>query len=244
MLDRFQAEAAFRLQVLAWAVFAVIVAGSVLTHSNPFRLLVPGLAYSFPRLDHRQEIRYFTLSRKDLSLVERTEKMERTGQLEQDARHLAFILRKPFALVQGRTRPSADGYFFPSYDLGIQRMWLKGDELLIDMDASFLNREYSHHARAASATGESDEARQTAQMFQTCLTLTIFENFPEVKRITYLPDGLRVAAGYAEVKRDDLEGLLKKEDSKDEKKGEGKKAKKSALTTAVMPFDFDHTFTR
>jgi hypothetical protein len=39
LIARFEAEPGFRFYVLAVSFFAVLVAGSVLTHSNPFRLL-------------------------------------------------------------------------------------------------------------------------------------------------------------------------------------------------------------
>src|SRR5690554_1208732 len=102
LIDRYEAEPPFRLYLLAWAVFLTLVSGSVLTSSNPFRLLVPGLSYAFPVVDSREEITYYTLSRLDQRMIQLHEKMIKTGDFEQDARRLAYIVRTPFPLVQGK----------------------------------------------------------------------------------------------------------------------------------------------
>lgn len=241
LIDRYEREREFRFYLFAWALFLVILSGSVLTHSNPFRLLVPGLSYSFPRLDPRQEIHYFTFSRRELKLVQLTEKMQQTGRFEDDARRLAYIVRKPIPLVQGKLRSSAPAYFFPAFDLALQRFWLRGDELLIDVDTTFLKQELGRFERAAGSAGDVNVSSRLASMFQVCLTLTLFENYPAIKRIIYLPDGHRIEAGTTRA-QDELDLLIKKEGTKKaEKKAEKKGLKKAE---EVPPFQFDRVFVR
>lgn len=231
LIDRFEAEPQFRLYLLAWAVFLIFISGSVLTSSNPFRLLVPGLSYSFPALDSREDIPYFTLSRHDHSILQLHEQMEKTGDLEQDARHLAYVVRSPFPLVQGKSRPSAPGYFFPSLDLAVSRFWMREGDLYIDVDSAYLMKVLHRHRR--SAGGESEEnVIRIARMYQVCLTLTLFENYADVKRIIFLKDGQRLESGYMTVAVDSESVQKPKANVKD------------AKTTLPEPFDFTKIYVR
>lgn len=224
LIDRFEAEPQFRLYLLAWAVFLIFISGSVLTSSNPFRLLVPGLSYSFPALDSREDIPYFTLSRHDHSILQLHERMEKTGDLEKDARYLAYAVRSPLPLVQGRSRPSAPGYFFPSLDLAVRRFWMNKGDIYIDVDSAYLNRVLHRYRRFAGGESEEDVIR-IARMYQICLTLTLFENFSEAKRIVFLKDGQRLESGYM-TGAVDTESLQKPE---------------ANLKDAALPEPFDFT---
>jgi hypothetical protein len=195
LIDRFETEPHFRLYLLAWAVLLILISGSVLTSSNPFRLLVPGLSYAIPALDTRDEIPYFTLSRHDRSMLRLHEKMKKSGDLERDARHLAYIVRSPFPLVQGRSRPSAPAYYFPELDLALRRFWMKNGDLYIDVDTGYLNTLLQRY-RSSSGEKREEDLTRIARMYQVCLTLTLFENFSEVKRIIFLEDGQRRESGY------------------------------------------------
>ncbi len=229
LIDRYEAEPSFRLYLLAWAVFLTLVSGSVLTSSNPFRLLVPGLSYAFPVVDSREEITYYTLSRLDQRMIQLHEKMIKTGDFEQDARRLAYIVRTPFPLVQGKQRPSAAGFFFPALDLAVSRFWLRDGDLLIDVDTAYIQKELNRHRRSAGLD-QDDKVMRLARMYQVCLTLTLFENFPEVKRILYLKDGHRKEAGYASVSADALS--MQQANWKD------------PGSSTIQPFDFTRIYVR
>ncbi|MBW7856956.1 MAG: hypothetical protein H3C43_01320 [Leptonema sp. (in: Bacteria)] len=221
-IDRFEAEPSFRLQLLAWSLFVMVVSGSILTASNLFRLVVPGLSYPFPHSENRQEIEYYTLSRYEPKIVKLNEKLAKTGDLEQDARSLSFVIRKPFPLVQGEARPSAAGFFFPAVDLAIQRFWFEGENLYIDVDSSALESEIKKHSGSV-ASSPDEKSANTAKIFQICLTLTLFENFDQVNRIVYLKDGHRFEMGYSVVKSNNMVALHQK---------------------TTQPFDYNTIYTR
>lgn len=208
-IDGFEAEPAFRLQMFAWSLFVILVSGSILTSSNLFRLIVPGLSYQFPKFESRQEVSYYTLSRYEPKIIKLNEKLAKSDDLEQYARVLSFVIRKPFPLVQGEARPSAAGYFFPAVDLAIQRFWFEDATLFIDIDSNALESEIKKHSGAIAGLSDEENAK-TAQVYQTCLTLTLFENFDQVNRILYLKDGHRLEMGYTLNKVNDAIPLKQK----------------------------------
>ena len=191
-LHRLGSEPLIRFKTLAWSIVAVFLGISILSDSNPYRLLVPGLAFPLPVPDEREATELYGMSRESRESISVRRLLDTSGDVEDRAHRIARVISMPPGLresVQGTDYYSLD--YLPEFNHAIRKIWFVPDLhsglLIIDIRRATLDDEVqiffsAHEAHARTET-------EIVDAYFHSLTASIFSAIPEVQCVQYLIDG-------------------------------------------------------
>ncbi|MCB1323990.1 MAG: hypothetical protein H7A21_01345 [Spirochaetales bacterium] len=191
-IHRLGSEPRVRFKTLAWSIVAVFLGISILSSSNPYRLLVPFLAFPLPVPDEREPIELYGISRESRQSISVRRLLDTNGDIEERAHRIARVISMPPGLresVQGTDYYSLD--YLPEFNHAIRKIWFVPDMhsglLIIDIRRATLDDEVqiffsAHEAHARTET-------EIVDAYFHSLTASIFSAIPEVQCVQYLIDG-------------------------------------------------------
>jgi len=151
-----------RFLTAAWSVAIVFFSVSALSSSNPFRLLIPGVAFPIPVRDHRDKISIFGLSHESQKPVRVNRLLLLDTNSERLAEKIAFAVSRPLTLTDSEMNPGLDLEVMPDLGFALSRSWkydLKGRKFLVlDFNRAILNEELQSFMRGRSQTDKKPEA--------------------------------------------------------------------------------------
>ncbi len=158
-----------RYLTVLWGFVFIFLGISLLSASNPFRLLIPGSVFPKPIRDSRQAVKVYGV-KNDLSGIKAVNRlMLPATDVGKRMRRLAFLISRPAGLREGAEAVAANLAPMPNLGLGIRRVWFsnKGNTglVVVDMRRSAMDTELTRFlkARRASRRGKkaaSDRRRQ------------------------------------------------------------------------------------
>lgn len=204
-----------RFLTILWAVVIIFLSVNILTGGNPFRLLVPGMAFQPPTLDGRPVVELRGVGRTDNRLISYKRRMASQDSVEAAVGKLAFLVSEPVGLREGMSEREgyADLEPLPRLGFSVRQIWFRDKGLIVDLRKSTLLKETSlfhknrHRASVVPAEAQEDEKdkdrtrRRRQKEAETrahahyldsyfrSLTASIFAAHEEVESVTYLLDG-------------------------------------------------------
>jgi hypothetical protein len=199
-------------------VVIIFLSINILTGGNPFRLLVPGMAFQPPTLDGRPIVEMRGVARTNDQLISYKRRMADQESVEAAVGKLAFLVSEPVGLREGMNEREsyADLEPLPRLGFAVRQVWFRKAEagaVIVDLRKATLLKETSlfhkNRHRASTVPAEAQEQeddkdrsrrrRQTEAETQALahyldsyfrsLTASIFSSRQDVGSVMYLLDG-------------------------------------------------------
>ncbi len=191
-LKRIHNESGPRNITLAWSLVFVFIGITVLSESNPLKLLIPGLAYPIPVNDARNDYLVYGTDR----FTGASFKIERKILAADD--ESLFIQRIATILsTQPKISERSPSFEYeklepmPEYALAIRKVWVyttgNTKEAIIDVRGETLDSISKKFL--SDRTDEKKNNYYYMDAYFTSLTYSILQSMPEIKQVSYVVNG-------------------------------------------------------
>ncbi len=177
-----------RFLTMAWSFVIVFAALLILSGSNPFRLLIPGLTFRWPVRDARVPVRIYQIPRGTDSPIAVDRRLLIERSVERNAERVAVAISTMEEAEDERSTVIIE----PLPDLGfaLRKAWYREEkgELILDFRRRTIQEEIDRFFRGRSDAGKKERGR-ILDLYFLALTQSIFSALPGPKTITFLVDG-------------------------------------------------------
>lgn len=183
-----------RVRILSfyWSIAIIFLSFAILSSSNPFRLLVPGLAWQMPGHDWRSKVKLYGVDRNTGVLIPTTRLILKDKEPHILIRRIAEAVGSVPSLAERKYLDHSSGTeVLPSLGLAIKRGWVLEQNgkkrILVDLRKETLENEMAFFLRERSA---SEEKRQHyMDGFFKALTYSILSILDDYESVEYTIDG-------------------------------------------------------
>lgn len=177
-----------RFLTMAWSFVIVFAALMILSGSNPFRLLIPGLTFRWPVQDARVPVRIFQVPRGTDAPVAMERRLLIEPSVERNAERVAVAISTMEEAEDDRSTIILEP--LPDFGFALRKAWYREDrgELILDFRKRTIQEEIERFFRGRTDAGKKERGR-ILDLYFTALTQSIFSALPAPKTITYLVDG-------------------------------------------------------
>ncbi len=190
-LESLQSSPRTRYLTILWSLVIVFAGVSVLSSSNPYRLIIPGLAYPFPVRDQRTTVKMYGISLQTGKIVQYSRRVLMDSSVERNAERILFTLSAPQELRENLKAGTEELENLPELGYAVRKIWFRaqgnGGDLIIDMRGQTLESESKLFLKSRSL----DEKGQGALLdnYFTALSVTLLAMPGKINGIVYLIDG-------------------------------------------------------
>lgn len=186
--DRLLNEGRFRFLTAIWSLVIIFFSVSVLAAQNPFKLLVPGLAFSYPQTAQfdRIEMQALTASG-DYVTVNRMTRL--ADEPEKIIRSLAVIAVRPVDVEE--QSPDIATYIFeslPAFGYALLHIWENENRVILNFQETSLKTILDEFIRERRG-GQLQAEEHLFRAYFHILAHAVIENVPDVMEVHILIDG-------------------------------------------------------
>ncbi len=191
-IRRLHSDHRTRINTFSWTLVILFVGVSLISSSNPFRLMVPGLAYPRPVSDQREQVTLYGVERSTGRIIPMKRYLYRDDSTEQNVIRLAFALTESVGLRE--LEPESQYYNnapLPELGFAIRKVWIRTRNgkriLVVDLRRDTLEEETVRFlkGRESSTRGRVFYLEGFFQVF----TASLFHVEKNIQVIRYLLDG-------------------------------------------------------
>ena len=164
----------------------IFVALSLLSDSNPFRLLFPAFSFPIPASDERKALTFYALSRRDASLVAMQGYLLKSDSLYLRLKLLASLLAEPLHSKIKAGQAYTDLEVLPLLGNSIRRVWQPyAGHIIIDMSKDAIADEMRLFNQAS---GNPKREGYYIDAFFRAFSVSIFQTEEELQSIEFWLD--------------------------------------------------------
>ncbi len=160
-----------RMLTVLWTVCVSVLGISILSVSNPLRLLVPGLVFPLPAADNRVTIEIIGIGRTTNALTTYRRRLQPAADTQGMIQRLVHLVSEPVGLREGLSDQAgfADLEPLPRLGFALRKVWFRsaGGEMILDFRRETLEKEtelfHKNRHRASNVPAEGDEDRPSVE---------------------------------------------------------------------------------
>lgn len=177
-----------RFLTMAWSFVIVFGALMILSGSNPFRLLIPGLTFPWPVRDARVPVRIFQIPRGSETPTPVERRLLIEPSVERNAERVAVAISTLAEAEDDRSTLIVEP--LPDIGFALRKAWYRADrgELILDFRKRTIQEEVDRFFRGRTDAGKKERGK-ILDLYFTALTQSIFSALPAPKTIIFLIDG-------------------------------------------------------